>query len=177
MRGRHDEITVRRSVYLRDNDQHLDILSGIDALFIRLAIGVLRPGERILDAFAYHADYLDVTNPFRPHPRIRPALLCLTGTRLIEVYAAKGGLSPLPSPAWVVRHVGDVEYAAIDLREVATVCTRRSMRPLGVAHDVVVELRDDEQRRIGSHPTQGRAEIIADRIRHRAAALRAVRGS
>ena len=177
MRGRHDELTVRQSVYLRDNDQHLDILAGIDALFIRLAIGVLRPGERILDAFAYHADYLDVTNPFRPHPRIRPALLCLTGTRLVQVYAARGGLSQVPSPAWVVRHVADVEYATIDLSDVATVCTRRSMRHLGVTHDVVVELRDDTQHRIGSHPTQGRAEIVADRIRHRAAALRAARGS
>lgn len=177
MRGSPEELTVRQAVYLRDNDEHLDILAGVDALFLRLAIGVLRPGERILDAFAYHADYLDVTNPFRPHPRIRPAMACLTGTRLVEVFAAKGGLSAVPSPAWVVRHVADVEYATIGLTDVTTVSTRRSVRHVGVAHDVVVELRDGEQHRIGSHPTHSRAEIIADRVRHRAAALRAARGS
>ncbi|HEX5406074.1 MAG TPA: hypothetical protein VFX16_27680 [Pseudonocardiaceae bacterium] len=167
MRATRDEDTVRQSVYLRDNAQYQQILAGVESLFIRFAISMLRQGERILDAFAYHSDYLDVTNPFRPHPRIRPALACLTGTRLIEVYAARGGLSAVPSAAWVLRHAADAEFASVNLVDVCTVCTRRTVRALGVAHDIVLELRDGGQYRIGSLPDSPRAEVIADRIRHR----------
>lgn len=167
MRGRPDETAVRDVVYARDNAQCQDILAGLEPLFIRLALAMLRPGERITDAFAYHADYLDLTNPFRPRPRVRPALACLTKTRLVEVYAARGGLSAVPSPAWVVRHAADVEFGTLDLGDVATVCTRRAVRRLGIAHDVVLELQDGRQYRIGSHADSNRAEIIADRVRHR----------
>lgn len=155
------------AVYLRDNAQHKDILAGLEPLFFRLAVTMLRQGERITDAFAYHADYLDLTNPFRPRPRVRPALACLTRTRLVVIHAARGGLSAVPSPAWVVRHAADVEFDTVDLSDVATVCTRRAVRQLGVAHDVVLELSAGGQYRIGSHADSTRAEIIADRIRHR----------
>jgi hypothetical protein len=172
MRTTQDELAVHEAVYLRDNAAYQDILTGVELLFIRLAITLLRPRERILDAFAYHADYLDVTNPFRPHPRVRPALACLTRTRLIEVHAARGGLTAVPSPAWLVRHAADMESVAIDLADVGTVCTRRTIRPLGVAHDVVLQLRHGDHHRIGSHANSTRAEIIADRLRHRMSALR-----
>lgn len=177
MRTTQDEMAVHEAVYLRDNNANQDVLAGVELLFIRLAIALVRPQERILDAFAYHADYLDVTNPFRPHPRVRPALACLTRTRLIEVRAAKGGLTPVPSPAWVIRHAADMEFDTVDLADVDTVCTRRAVRRLGVAHDVVLELRPADQYRIGSHTTSTRAEIIADRVRHRLANLRGVKGS
>jgi hypothetical protein len=167
MRARQDETTVRRSVYQRDNARHLDVLAGVETLFIRLALSRLRQGERILDAFAYHADYLDVTNPYRPLARVRPALACVTRTRLVQVYAAKGGLSPVPTAAWVTRHAADSEFGTIELADVETVITRRTMRRLGVAHDVVLTLRDGIQHRIGPHSDSTRAEIIADRIRHR----------
>jgi hypothetical protein len=177
MRTMQDEMVVHEAVYLRDNETNQDVLAGVELLFIRLAIALLKPQERILDAFAYHADYLDVTNPFRPHPRVRPALACLTRTRLIGVRAAKGGLTAVPSPAWVIRHAADMEFDAVDLVDIGTVCTRRALRPLGVAHDVVLELRRGDQYRIGSHPTSTRAEIIADRVRHRLSTLRGTRGN
>lgn len=167
MRARQDETTVRRTVYVRDNVRHQDILAGVDALFIQLAMQRLRPGERILDAFAYQADYLDVTNPFRPQARVRPALACLTRTRLLVVYAAKGGLTLVPTAAWVTRHAADAEFGAVDLANVESVYTRRTTRRLGVAHDVVLTLRDGGQHRIGPHSDSTRAEIIADRVRHR----------
>lgn len=167
MREIPDENTVRDVVYTRDNARHGAILAGLEPLFIRLALAMLRPGERITDAFAYHADYLDVTNPFRPHPRIRPALACLTRTRLVEVYAARGGLAAVPSAAWVVRHAADAEFGTLDLADVATVSTRRAVRRLGLAHDVLLELHDGRQYRIGSHADATRAEIIADRVRQR----------
>jgi hypothetical protein len=175
MRATQDETAVQQAVYLRDNETNRDVLAGVEPLFIRLAIALLRPNERILDAFAYHADYLDVTNPFRPHPRVRPALACLTRTWLIEVRAAKGGLTAVPSPAWVIRHAADMEFDTVDLADVGTVCTRRAVRRLGIAHDVVLELRGGDQYRIGSHATSTRAEIIADRVRHRQCALRSSR--
>ncbi|HVV23678.1 MAG TPA: hypothetical protein VHF06_29855 [Pseudonocardiaceae bacterium] len=171
MRTAQDEVAVRRDVYVRDNAANRDILAGVEFLFIRLAIAMLRPGERILDAFAYHADYLDVTNPFRPHPRIRPALACLTRTRLVEVRAARGGLAAVPSAAWVIRHASDMEFVTVDLADVTAVCTRRAVRGPGITHDVVLELRHGEQHRIGSHATSARAEAIADRVRHRLGAL------
>lgn len=154
-------------VYARDNADHTDVLAGLAPLFVRLVLAMLRPGERISDAFAYHADYLDVTNPFRPRPRFRPALACLTRTRLIEVYAARGGLTVVPSAEWVVRHAADAEFGAVDLADVATVSTRRGMRRSGVANDVVLELSDGRQYRIGPHTDSTRAEIIADRVRQR----------
>lgn len=175
MRTTQDEMAVHQVVYLRDNASHQDVLAGVELLFIRPAIALLRPRERILDAFAYHADYLDVTNPFRPHPRIRPVLACLTATRLVEVRAAKGGLTALPSPAWLVRHAEDMESETLDLADVATVCTRRAVRHLTVTHDVMLALSRGDQYRIGSHANSGRAEVIADRIRHRLATLRPVR--
>ncbi|HEY3752954.1 MAG TPA: hypothetical protein VGL80_27520 [Pseudonocardiaceae bacterium] len=167
MRATQDEDTLRQAVYLRDNSQHQQILVGLESLFIRFALTMLRQGERILDAFAYHADYLDVTNPFRPHTKIRPALACLTRTRLVEVFAARGGLTAVPSPAWVVRHASDAEFASVNLIDVCTVCTRRTVRGPGAAHDIVLELRNGGQYRIGSLTDSSRAEIIADRIRHR----------
>jgi hypothetical protein len=177
MRTTQDETAVQHAVYLRDNESNQDVLAGVELLFIRLAMTLLRPQERILDAFAYHADYLDVTNPFRPHPRVRPALACLTRTRLIEVRAAKGGLTAVPSPAWVIRHAADMEFDTVDLADVGTICTRRAVRRLGVAHDVVLELRRGDQYRIGPNATSTRAEIIADRVRHRLGNLRGARGS
>jgi hypothetical protein len=164
-------MALLQAVYQRDNTGHQDILAGVESLFARLAIESLRPGERILDAFAYRADYLDVTNPFRPHGRLRPALACLTATRLVEVYAARGGLgvvpSTMPSAAWVLRHAEDAEFASVDLACVETVCTRRAPRGPGVSHDVVLGLRDGRQYRFGSHGDPSRTEIIADRIRYR----------
>jgi hypothetical protein len=167
VRVTQDEDTIRQAVYLRDNAEHLHILTGLESLFIRFAITMLRQGERILDAFAYHAEYLDVTNPFRPHTRIRPALACLTRTRLVEVFAARGGLTAVPSQAWVVRHASDAEFASVTLVDICTVCTRRTVRGLAAAHDIVLELRNGGQYRIGSLTDSSRAEIIADRIRHR----------
>jgi hypothetical protein len=167
MRGTRDESGVREVVYARDNAGYTEILAGLEPLFIRLAMTLLRPGERILDAFAYHADYLDLTNPFRPRPRVRPALLCLTKGRLVEVYAARGGLAAVPSRAWVVRHAADVEFGTLDLTEVTAVVTRCAVRRLGVARDVVLELHDSRRYRIGPHSDPARAEIIADRVRHR----------
>jgi hypothetical protein len=159
------EDTIRQAVYLRDNAEHQHVLAGLEPLFIRLAGTRLRHGERVLDAFAYYADYLDATNPFRPQPRIRPALACLTRTRLVEVFAARGGLSAVPSPAWVVRHAADAEFVSVDLADVCTVCTRRTVRGLGATHDIVLELRDGGHYRIGSLPDSPRAELIADRLR------------
>ena len=108
-----------------------------------------------------------MTNPFRPHTRIRPALACLTRTRLVEVFAARGGLTAVPSPAWVVRHASDTEFASVTLVDILTVCTRRTARGIEAAHDIVLELRNGGQYRIGSLTDSPRAEIIADRIRHR----------
>jgi hypothetical protein len=42
-----------------------------------------------------------------------------------------------------------------------------AVRRLGVAHDVVLELHDGRRYRIGPHTDSTRAEIIADRVRHR----------
>ena len=154
-------------VVARDNEESGDILAGVEALFTGLITASLVRAERALDAFAFHADYLDVTNPFRPHPRIRPALACLTGRRLIGVYAAKGGLSVVPSAAWVLRHAADMELHTVALADVESVCTRRTVRQLGIAHDVVLTLRSGEQYRVGPHSGAPRAEVIADRIRLR----------
>lgn len=167
MRGMPDESAIRETVYARDNIGYTDVLAGLEPLFIRLAITLLRPGERILDAFAYHADYFDRVNPFHPRPRVRPALACLTKGRLVEVYAPRGGLGAVPSRAWVVRHAADAEFGSLDLIDVSTVCTRRAVRQCGVTHDVVLELRDGRPYRIGSHADPARAETIADRVRTR----------
>jgi hypothetical protein len=154
-------------VVARDNPEHQDILAGVEPLFTRLVLMSLSRAERVLDAFAFHADYLDLTNPFRPYPRIRAALACLTGRRLIGVYAAVGGLAAAPSAAWVLRHAEDMELHTVALASVEAVCTRRTVRQVGIAHDVVLALRDGDQYRIGPHTDATRAEIIADRIRLR----------
>jgi hypothetical protein len=154
-------------VVARDNADHQDILAGTEAVFTRLVLTSLARAERVLDAFAYHADYLDITNPFRPYPRIRAALACLTTRRLIVVYAAKGGLAAVPSAAWVLRHSEDMELHTVGFVTVETVCTRRTVRRFGIAHDVVLTLRDGDQYRIGAHSDATRAEIIADRVRLR----------
>jgi hypothetical protein len=154
-------------VVARDNADYQDILAGTEALFTRLVLTSLARAERVLDAFAYRADYLDTTNPFRPYPRIRAALACLTTRRLVGVYAAKGGLAAVPSAAWVLRHAEDMELHTVGYAAVEAVCTRRVVRRFGIAHDVVLTLRDGEQYRIGPHADATRAEIIADRIRLR----------
>ena len=46
MRVTQDEDIIRQAVYLRDNEQHLHILAGMESLFIRFAITMLRQGER-----------------------------------------------------------------------------------------------------------------------------------